>query len=156
MNIEFVALPSPIVAEIRSTRTDSYGNTVEQGSSDGDSYPCRHCLTEIPEGHGVLTLAHRPFQTKNPFAETGPIYLCADACERARPTIQLPAILRSDRYLVRGYSEDERIVYGSGRIVATDQIAGYVTELFSDPQVAFADVRSASNNCFLCRIRPAS
>jgi hypothetical protein len=54
--------------------------------------------------------------------------------------------------IVRGYSADERIVYGTGAVVATDRIAETATALLERDDVAFVHVRSASNNCFQCRI----
>jgi hypothetical protein len=54
--------------------------------------------------------------------------------------------------IVRGYSADERIVYGTGAVVATDRIEETAATLFARDDVAFVHVRSASNNCFQCRI----
>ncbi|AVO39655.1 DUF1203 domain-containing protein [Pukyongiella litopenaei] len=156
MDIEFLPLPGSVVAQIRDSGIDAYGNPVERHRSDGGGYPCRHCLTETPPGHDYLILAHRPFETRNPYAETGPIFLCADDCPTAEPSARLPAILRADSYLVRGYSAGERILYGTGKLVPTAGIAAYAARLFENPDIAFADVRSASNNCFQCRIRRAS
>jgi hypothetical protein len=56
---------------------------------------------------------------------------------------------------MRGYCSDERIVYGTGQIVPTDDIAAEAGALLDRPGIAFVDVRSASNNCFQCRIVPA-
>lgn len=33
-------------------------------------------------------------------------------------------------------------------------VAAYAARVLSGPRVAFADMRPARNNCFLCRIRP--
>ncbi len=152
MNIAFVALPSGEVARIRSTLRDAYGKPVETHIAKGDAYPCRHCLDETPTGSPYLILAHRPFQSRNPYAETGPIFLCAAPCPPAKATNQVPAILRSSHYLVRGYDAAERIVYGTGKVVETGHIADYARTILADAQIAFVDVRSASNNCFQCRI----
>jgi hypothetical protein len=56
---------------------------------------------------------------------------------------------------VRGYTDDERILYGTGRVVPTPDIAKYAKELLENPQIAFVDVRSAANNCYQCRIERA-
>ena len=50
--------------------------------SDGGDNPCRHCLREIEKGKDMLVLTHRPFGNVQPYAESGPIFLCAEACER--------------------------------------------------------------------------
>lgn len=153
MTLEFHALPSADVAQIRRAGRDSYGNPVETHVSDGGAYPCRHCLREIPAGRPYLVLAHRPFASDNPYAETGPIFLCADDCARADVGADVPAILRSAAYIVRGYGADERIVYGTGQVVPTPEIAAFAETLLARDEIAFVDVRSAANNCYQCRIR---
>lgn len=155
MDIRFHGLPTQTVAALRQSMRDAYDQPIERRLAGDDGWPCRHCLGKTPADRDFLILAHRPFDTLNPYAETGPIFLCADDCAAAEPTSEVPAILRSPSYLVRGYSADERIVYGSGQVVPTPGIADHARLLLADPQIAFVDVRSASNNCFQCRIRPA-
>jgi len=154
MTVHFTALPTEAVQDIRQTRKDAYGNPVEVHTSDGDAWPCRHCLGETPEGKEYLILAHRPFRSDNPYAETGPIFLCADECSRAKDSTGVPPILRHSAYLVRGYDTEERIVYGSGKVTPTRDIPAYAAKLLQDKRIAFVDVRSASNNCFQCRVMP--
>ncbi|MGL6209540.1 MAG: DUF1203 domain-containing protein, partial [Paracoccaceae bacterium] len=52
----------------------------------------------------------------------------------------------------RGYSADDRIIYGTGSVVPTEAIAVRAGELFADPRVAYLHVRSARNNCYQVRI----
>ena len=152
MTIQFVGLASETVTNIRRTRRDAYDLPVETARSDGGGIPCRHCLRETPAGQDYLILAHKPFAGTNAYTETGPIFLCADACESHLPGPDLPPMLASASYIVRAYSADERIRYGSGRVTPTSEIAAYAAELLEDPMTAFVDVRSAANNCFQCRI----
>lgn len=152
MPITFTGLPATEVAAIRATGLDAYGNPLEHHVSDGDGVPCRHCLRQVQAGKCYVVLAHRPFATRNPYAETGPIFLCAEPCAPAAPGPDLPPMLASARYIVRGYSTDERIVYGTGQVVPTERIADVAADLLDHAGIAFVDVRSASNNCFQCRI----
>lgn len=156
MQVTFEALPTGVVREIRRTGLDSYCNPVERHIADESAYPCRHCLGATPAGETYLILAHRPFSTAQPYAETGPIFLCAADCARAEPSPEVPPILEAPDYIVRGYSAAERIVYGTGGVVPTPQIAARAAELLADPAIAFVDVRSARNNCFQVRVRRAS
>lgn len=153
MSIEFFGLPTAKVKAAKQSGQDAYGLPIEHHASKGDAYPCRHCLGETPEGEDYLILAWRPFVATNPYTETGPIFLCAKDCASAKPTPDVPTILRAPQYLVRGYSPDERIVYGTGRIVDTQKIADYASSLLEDETIAFVDLRSAQNNCFQCRVR---
>jgi hypothetical protein len=150
--MKIIALPTDQVRGFQAGGTDAYGSPAERHISDGEGNPCRHCLCNIPEGHGMLVLALRPFDGLHPYAETGPIFLCADACERGGGHT-LPPILRSSPdYLLKGYGADERIVYGTGAIVAADDIEAYAARVFEDPQVQFLHARSARNNCYQLRI----
>ena len=152
MTIHFTGLPTDSVDIVRRTGLDSYGRPVERHRSEGDAWPCRHCLGEIPAGEDYFVLAHRPFRETHAYTETGPIFLCATDCAPAVPSTEVPDILRSPSYLVRGYGADERIVYGTGKVVETSGIAAYARELLGNPDIAFVDVRSAANNCYQCRI----
>jgi len=155
MDIQFVGLESAQVRATRAAGRDVYGLLVERQVSGGDGYPCRHCLSETPHGEEYLILAWRPFERLNAYTETGPIFLCANDCDAAAPSRDVPAILCSPSYLVRGYTDDERILYGTGQVVETSDIAAYAKDLLNNQKVAFVDVRSASNNCFQCRVHRA-
>ena len=149
--LKFMPIPTESVRALQAGGVDSYGLLPERRVSDGGGNHCRHCLRMIPDGAGMLVLAHRPFGTVQPYAETGPIFLCADACE-AGGGAEVPEILASPDYIVRGYGADERIVYGTGGVVATGGIPGRAAELLADARVAFVHVRSARNNCFQLRV----
>lgn len=152
--ISFHALDSALAAAWRGGAPDAYGMLPERRISDGGGNPCRHCLRYIPEGAGMLVLAHRPFPAPQPYAETGPIFLCADDCPPWDPATEgLPQVLtHSPDYLLKGYSADFRIVYGTGRVVPRDAVASYAGKLLDDAAIAFVDLRSARNNCFQMRI----
>jgi len=149
----FKALPSDDVARLRAGGKDAFGLTPERAISDGQGTPCRHCLCHVPKGKGMLILAHRPFENLHAYAETGPIFLCADDCERAVDGAQSPAIMAdTESYLIKGYSQDERIVYGTGAVVPTAQVSARCAQIFDDPNVAFIHVRSSRNNCYQMRV----
>jgi len=150
--LRYVAIPSPAAAHYRNGGLDANGQSPERRVSDGGGVPCRHCLDMVPAGSDYLILAHRPFETINPYAEVGPIFLCAEACVRAEESDALPRMLTSTDYIIRGYSADERIVYGSGQVVPRERLAAEANERLSRDDIAFVHVRSSTNNCFQCRI----
>jgi hypothetical protein len=150
-DMRFVAIETAVVRQYQAGGADANGQVPERGVSDGGGNPCRHCLQMIPEGAAMLVLAHRPFPAPQPYAEVGPIFLCAAGCT-AGGGVDMPEMLASSDYIVRGYGADDRIVYGTGGVVATGAIAARAGEVFGDPRVAYLHVRSARNNCFQCRI----
>lgn len=149
--IRFTAMPSHQAADYREGGLDAYGLAPEHRISPG-GYPCRHCLGDIAQGEAYLTLAYRPFPSLQPYAETGPIFLHAQACPGYAAEDGLPPMLTSPDYIVRGYGTDDRIVYGSGGVIATAAITARADALFRDPEIAYLHVRSARNNCYQCRI----
>ncbi len=135
----------------RAGAPDAYGNAPEQLVSTGTGFPCRRCLRYVPEGRHMLLVAHRPFDTVQPYAETGPIFLCAEACQPG--AYGLPAVLcESQDYLLKGYGPDQRIVYGTGKVVPRAELPAYAEALLAQDEVAFVDVRSSRNNCWIARI----
>lgn len=155
MQIRFTALPTDTVRALQAGAPDAYGRMPERHVSDGEGNPCRHCLRFIPEGADMLILAHRPFPEFQPYAETGPIFLCAGPCERHAGTAE-PAILGgAPEFLLRGYSAEHRIVYGTGRVTPRPEIAATAAAMLGDARVAYVHLRSARNNCYQARIERA-
>lgn len=155
MAIRFIALETAHVERLQAGAADANGMVAERSITPVDGYPCRHCLALIAKGEAYLTLAHRPFPALQPYAELGPIFLHASGCQRGGGDAAIPKFLNSPRYMVRGYGADDRIVYGTGTIEATTEIPAAAAVKFADARVAYLHVRSASNNCYHCRIERA-
>jgi hypothetical protein len=152
-SLRFVPLDSAAVQALRRGAPDANGQAPEHQVSDGGGNPCRHCLQDIAAGAPMLVLAHRPFPAPQPYAELGPIFLHAEDCPRYDAGAGVPAmLLRREAILMRGYGHDDRIVYGSGKVIPTEEIESHARHLFERPEIAYLHLRSASNNCFQCRI----
>lgn len=131
---------------------DAYGLAPEVHISDGVGVPCRYTLRLLPKGARYLIVAHRPFDGLNPYAETGPIFVSADAAEGASPSYEPPETMNAGQYIVRGYNREERILYGTGAVTPTGRVIQACQSLLERDDVAFVHIRSASNNCFTCRV----
>ncbi len=152
-SIRMVAMPTVTARAFQNGGPDANGQLPERHISDGEGVPCRHCLQIVAKDEPYLILAYRPFPEPQPYAEMGPIFLHAEPCERYAQTATLPPIvLKCKEMLIRGYSAQNRIVYGTGQVVPTSQMLTRAAELFQRPDVAYIHVRSASNNCYQCRI----
>jgi hypothetical protein len=156
MSILFHALPTDTVRALQNGQSDFYGQPAERAVSDGAGNPCRHCLSDTPDGQPMLILAYRPFPFDQPYAEVGPIFLCGEACERHQTSGELPSVLQtSPDYLIKGYGANDRIVYGTGVVVAPDKLIAESERIFAAPDVSYIHVRSARNNCYQCKITRA-
>jgi len=151
-DFRIVAMPSEVAARLRSGGLDANGQQPERHISDGDGVPCRHCLTDVAKGEPFLILAYRPFPEPQPYAEIGPIFLHAEACRRYEDSSIPTMFLAREKLLIRGYGADNRIVYGTGWVIPTADLAEAAASLFRRPEIAYAHLRSASNNCFQCRL----
>lgn len=152
-SLRYIALDSDLTETWRRGGPDANGQTPERQVSDGGGNPCRHCLDDIAGGDPMLVLAHRPFPGPQPYAEVGPIFVHAEDCPRYDATARKPGIfLRREVILMRGYGHDDRIVYGTGKVIPTAEIECRAAELFQRPEIAYLHLRSSTNNCFQCRI----
>ena len=151
MDIRFVPFDAGFVAQMRAGAPDAYGRPAERATSDGDGVPCRSCLRDVPAGMDYLILAARTFPDAQPYAETGPVFLCAEACVPWDCDGVPPILTTSPDYIVRGYTADHRIAYGTGQVTPSGEVPRYVADLLEDPGIAHVDIRSARNNCFQTR-----
>lgn len=152
-NLHYTAISTESARDYQSGSNDANGQRPERHISDGQGNPCRHCLSDISAGEPLLIMAYRPIPIAQPYAEVGPIFLHAEACDRYDGSAGIPAIfLDRSQMLIRGYGEDDRIVYGSGHVIATSAIEQTAQRLFEQPEISYIHLRSASYNCFQCRI----
>jgi len=152
--LNFSGMPQSYADSLRDGATDANNQTAEKQISDGNGNPCRVCLEMIEKDVPFLVFAYRPFDTINPYTEIGPVFIHQHQCSAYnRKSDILPSVLRdSDKYLLRGYGADNRIVYGTGQVIAQEQIITYANTLLKDPAIRFVHVRSASNNCWQAKI----
>jgi len=152
LQLEIQGLPTETARALQAGAPDAYGLAPERHVAEGPDCPCRHCLQPVRPGTGMLILAHRPFPAPQPYAETGPIFLCADPCPRWRGAALPPILRASPDYLVRGYSAAHRIVPGTGAVVPAGGLREAAAERLAMREVVAVHIRSARNNCYFCRI----
>jgi len=154
-NIQITPMPTEHADAIWNGGTDAYGMMPERRVSDGDGIPCRHCLMDVPAGEDYLVLSYRPFASIQPYAEQGPIFLHAAPCPAYEEDGTLPPrYLSGGPMILRGYDKRDRILYGTGKVIAPTDIVGYAAELLAREDIAYVHVRSSTNNCFAFRIDP--
>ncbi len=152
----FRAMPTEDARAYQAGAPDANGQAPERHISDGGSMPCRHCLKHIPAGEAYLILAYRPFPAAQPYAEVGPVFLHAEPCARHDAKAGAPEIAETwEQVLIRGYGADDRIVYGTGRVVPIADLRCGLETILEHPGVRYVHARSESNNCYQCRVDPA-
>jgi len=152
-SLRYIALDSDLTEIWRHGGPDANGQAPERHVSDGGGNTCRHCLDDIAGGDPMLVLAHRPFPGPQPYAEIGPIFVHAEDCPRYDEAAGVPGhYAQRQAVLIRGYGRDDRILYGTGKVVPPTEIETTAAALLSDPKVAYLHLRSSTNNCFQFRI----
>jgi hypothetical protein len=151
MTLRVRGIPTDEVDRLRHGGPDANGQPAIRRVAEGLANPCRHCIGLIAEGETKLVLAYRPFDRLQPYAETGPIFLHADRCERYDADA-LPAWFdHLDPAIVRGYGEDDWIRYDTGDVVRGPDLTATCRTILADATVAYVHIRS-KYNCFQCRV----
>jgi Protein of unknown function (DUF1203) len=151
MRLSVRGIPSGEVDRIRRGGGDANGQPALIRIAEGAANPCRHCLGLIAEGERKLVLAYRPFADLHPYAETGPIFLHEERCERYHAD-SLPGWFGfMNPAIVRGYGADDWIRYDTGNVVSGAELDGACRRILGDPTVRYVHIRS-KYNCFQCRV----
>ncbi|MBV8581979.1 MAG: DUF1203 domain-containing protein [Candidatus Eremiobacteraeota bacterium] len=146
MHFRYLPIDDEVVRNVRATLHDAHGNDLHVQISDDDGNPCRSCLRITPVGTRLILFAHKPFTTTGPYAETGPVFVHADACETYREQSEFPADFRPRTLVLRAYNHAGHI---HDTILAPGETAEETLErFFTDPDVATVHVRNPAWGCF--------
>lgn len=149
--LHICGIPTEETIGFKNLEPDANGQKPVEMISDGKSNPCRHCLGLIEKGDAMLLLAFRPFDQLQPYAETGPIFLHKDSCERYDSDVMPAWFDYFDPALIRGYNEQHYIRYETGQTLAGKDLAIACRSILSDASIAYVHIRSKFN-CFQCRV----
>jgi len=138
-------MPTAVARACQAGAPDANGQVPERRVSQDGGEPCRHCLGLVKAGEAYLVLAYRPFPAPQPYAEIGPVFLHAQACEP--PDGRFPDRERSgDGRILRGYGNDDRIVYGTGTVVSNANIETTARQLLERSDVAYLHMRAMASS----------
>lgn len=115
-------------------------------------YPCRHCLRWAQPGERVILFPFASISPGRPYAESGPIFLHAEACPSYAATDEYPADFRSHRVL-RAYNAANDMI--DAVVVADEQPEPVIARLLQNPETAFLQARSVTRGCYTFRIERA-
>ena len=151
--LKIKGIPTDYTRMIQRNGRDSNNQQPQFKISDGQGNPCRHCLELIEEGDEMLVFSYKPFNSIQPYAEQGPVFIHRRECSPYNLETGFPEVLAaSTDYIVRGYNTVEEIIYGTGKVVPYTEIMNYAAELLALAEVEFVHIRSATNNCYQARV----
>ena len=140
--LNFTGLNSDLAARWQAGVPNADGHPPGRHVTAAGTGPRRDCLGEIAGGAPYLILAHRPFPKPQPYAEVGPIFLCAAPCARYDGPAVPPLFLTWRAIMIRGYGADNRIVYGSGQVIPPRSIRATSKYQLGQPAIAYLHLRS--------------
>jgi hypothetical protein len=146
MSFQYLPIDDETVRAVRETLHDAHGNALHVQTSNDDSAPCRSCLRVTPRGTRLILFAHRPFSTSGPYAETGPVFVCADACEPYRANDVFPPDFRSRKLVFRAYDTEGSI--HDATLAHGADAERTLAELFASDAVRTVHVRNPAWGCF--------
>ena len=143
----------PLSTEI----ADAARRVADAGASDhtvitADSptgYPCRHCLQWAQPGEQVVLFPYASVSPGRPYAESGPIFVHANPCERYSKTREYPEPFRDGRVL-RAYSSKQNMI--DAEVVTGNEPEPIIEKFLENPETAFVHVRSVTHGCYTMQI----
>ena len=148
-NYRVVPLPSEMAeAARRAANAGAQDHAVLTVASPNEA-PCRHCLTWAKAGERVVLFPYTSIAQGWPYAETGPILVHLNPCERYRAIDKFPQDFCRGRAL-RAYDSAQNMI--AGEVVNGTKPESTVEKLLENPETAFVQVRSADRGCYTFRI----
>jgi DNA-binding Lrp family transcriptional regulator len=143
--------PSRLQA-IRDAGKDEHGNAFAAYPAAGWE-PLRCCLRIAREGEPIALISYSPFTESSPWAEVGPVYVHADACEGYLAG-ELPPELRTGPRILRSYHADGSLDYHDIVYVRDGKdLEPALRDLLTRPAVAAVHVRASMTQCFTYEVR---
>lgn len=146
-----VALPTAVAEEARQRAAHGAADHKTSVVESERAAPCRHCLTWAQPGERVILFPYQAIPSHQPYAESGPIFVHAEACARYSSPNEFPRELRKAR-VIRAYNHENEIVNAEVVDGAPEETAA---RLLQDDAVCFLHVRSASHGCYTFKVERA-
>ena len=147
------AIPGTELERIRGRGTDDFGNPLVVSVVDeAGGTPLRCCLREAVLGERVALIAYQPSKIGGPYAEVGPVFIHAEACDGYTAPDRYPDGFRQRKQLLRAYDARGAIV---DAIIARDgdEAESVVAAFFSRPEIAYIHSRNVLYGCYMFTIR---
>lgn len=147
-----IPLAQDIANAARWSRVDQFGNRLAV-LYDGEAHQCRVCLQLSKPDEGVILMAHRPFASRQPYAETGPIFIHERACVPYGEGNRYPAEFPHHAVMLRAYNDEDAII--GAEMVGEREVERVIVELFENQEIAYLHARNLAYGCFMFAIARA-
>lgn len=114
-------------------------------------FPCRHCLRWAEPGEAMVLFPFQTIPVDRPYAESGPIFVHQQACERYFAFEEYPAAFGGHR-VIRAYNSRDEII--AAELTESDPDA-VIERMLTNPEISFLQVRSVTYGCFTMKVERA-
>jgi Protein of unknown function (DUF1203) len=143
VTLQYLPIPHEIAQEARATRVDRFGHALRVTK---ELAPCRVCLRIPTQPEDLILLSYQPLPDTGPYAEIGPTFIHARACEPYAQPERFPEDFAPRSLVLRAYGLREEIV---DAVVAQPGRAPERAAVFlGDPRVTQVHARPDSYTCF--------
>lgn len=145
LNYRVVPLPSEVAEAARQAAAAGASDHATIVADSPTAYPCRHCLRFANPGERVILFPFASVPSDRPYAETGPVFVHAEPCERYADTETYPPAFRMNRVL-RAYNSNYDMI--DAAVVNGEEPQAVIEKLLENPETDFIHVRSATRGCY--------
>jgi hypothetical protein len=143
-----VALPTEVADAARKAALENRPDHRTVVVDSPNTAPCRHCLQWAKPGERVILFPYQSIQSGRPYAESGPIFVHAESCDRYQDPV-FPAEFRQGR-VFRAYNSECDII--DAALPNGDAPETVVEKLFQNPDTAFVQARSVTRGSYTFKI----
>ncbi len=144
-NYRIVPLTSEVAEAARQAAGAGASDHATMIADSATGYPCRHCLRWAEPGERVILFPFASVPRGRPYAETGPVFVHAEPCERYANTKTYPPAFRMNRVL-RVYDSSYDMI--DAVVVNGEGAEAVIEKLLENPETEFIHVRSATRGCY--------
>jgi hypothetical protein len=142
-------LPAEFVSIVRNTRRDLHGHEVAVRIDQG-RHQCRSCLRLTEPNERYWLFSYTPFDSDQPYAETGPIFIHDRECDPYSAIAEYPPEFPRHHAVLRAYNAADEIE--DAKLVGERRVEEVIAELFENSCVAYIHARNSEYGCFMFRI----
>jgi hypothetical protein len=141
------AIPTGVLARVRSSRRDASDNPVAPIRADGGE-PLRCCLRNARAGEALLLFGYAPpIAADSPYREIGAVFAHAEPCAGPPASDAYPEEWRGKPQVLRAYDRRgwirDAVVHDGARVEAE------IAQLLADPETTQLHSRNVAYGCFM-------
>jgi len=149
--LRIIPLTKEYAQKIRSTLVDDYGHTLQPIILKSRAL-CRYCLSDGVPGMQHILFSYQPMaEDKNPYTETGPVFI-HDHCEQYTDAYMFPPDIKTRKYLtIRSYDSNQWMI--AGIMSPGEEAETIIEKLFENPAAEFVHVGDAGTGCYFMEVK---